>query len=157
MPSAARPFSWRVLGALAARGVRFAALTLHCGVASLEEPERPGIERYAVSPATADAVNAARREGRRVIAVGTTVVRALESAARDGMVVASSGWTELVIDGTRPLHVVDALLTGFHGPTATHQAMLRAVADAALLEEAYDIAAEHSYYGHEFGDSHLIL
>lgn len=157
MPSAARPFSWRVLGALAARGVRFTTITLHCGVASLEEPERPAIERYAVSTAAADAVNAARSEGRRVIAVGTTVVRALESAVYDGAVVASSGWTDLIIDGVRPLRAVDALLTGFHGPTATHQTMLRAVADTELLQEAYEIAADDGYFCHEFGDVHLIV
>jgi S-adenosylmethionine:tRNA ribosyltransferase-isomerase len=157
MPSAARPFSPRVVHALKNGGVEIATLTLHCGVASLEEPERPAIERYAIPVATADAINAARGEGRRAIAIGTTVVRALESAVHDDLVVASSGWTDLVIDGTRPLRAVDALLTGFHGPTATHQAMLRAVADPALLEEAYEIAAEHSYFAHEFGDVHLIL
>jgi S-adenosylmethionine:tRNA ribosyltransferase-isomerase len=157
MPSAGRPFSPRVVGACAERGVELATITLHCGVASLEAPERPPIERYTVSPAAVSAVNVARSEGRRVIAVGTTVVRALESAVHDGTLFASSGWTDLVIDKKHVLRAVDALLTGFHGATATHQAMLRAIADPELLEEAYAIAAEDEYYCHEFGDVHLIL
>ena len=157
MPSAARPFTPRVLRALAARGVELATITLHCGVASFEAPERPGIERFVVPHATATAVNAARAQGRRVIAVGTTVVRALESAWRDDALVPASGWTDLVIDDTHVLCAADALLTGFHGPTATHQAMLRAFADPSLLEDAYLRAAEQGYYCHEFGDSHLIL
>ena len=157
MPSAGRPFTTRVLRALEARGVELATITLHCGVASFEAPERPGIERFVVSPATADTVNAARAGGRRVIAVGTTVVRALESAWRDGAIVPASGWTDLVIDDGHALSAADALVTGFHGITATHQAMLRAFADSALLEDAYASAAEQAYYCHEFGDSHLIL
>jgi S-adenosylmethionine:tRNA ribosyltransferase-isomerase len=157
MPSAARPFSPRVVRALSERGVEIASITLHCGVASFEEPERPATERYAVSQATADAVNAARKARRRVIAVGTTVVRALESSVQDRALVASRGWTDLVIGAQHHMQVVDGLLTGFHSVTSTHQAMLRALVEPRLLAEAYDVAAEQGYYCHEFGDVHLIV
>jgi S-adenosylmethionine:tRNA ribosyltransferase-isomerase len=158
MPSAARPFTPRVLAALYERGVELAPITLHCGVASFEAPERPATERYTVSHQTARAVNRAKAESRRVIAVGTTALRALESAAHDeDRVVASSGWTDLVIEpGYRP-KAVDALLTGFHDTAATHQWILRAFLDAADLSSAYTEAAECGYYQHEFGDIHLIV
>lgn len=157
MPSAARPFTTKVLNALYERGVGIATITLHCGVASFEAPERPGSERYMVSPHTANAVNRARSEGRRVIAVGTTALRALESAIADGEVIASSGWTDLVIEQDYRPKSVDALLTGFHDAAATHQWILRAFLDRELLESAYLEAAENGYYQHEFGDVHLIL
>lgn len=157
MPSAARPFTPRVVEGLRDRGVDIASITLHCGVASFEAPERPSLERYTVSAQTANAVNLARSEGRRVVAVGTTVLRALESAATGDGVVASSGWTDLVIeDGYRP-RTADALLTGFHDTAATHQWILHAFLDRELLESAYAQAAEQAYYRHEFGDVHLIL
>lgn len=156
MPSAARPFTKEVVSLLRDRGIEIATITLHCGVASFEAPERPGIERFAVSHNAADRVNAARREGRRVIAVGTTVVRALESAATGGGVIASSGWTDLFIDESYEIKTVDALLSGFHDANATHLSMLRAFIDPELLESAYDEAAERGYLCHEFGESHLI-
>jgi len=157
MPSAARPFTARVVAALRERGVELATLTLHCGVASFEAPERPATEWFAVPGATAEAVNAARRAGRRVIAVGTTVLRALESAVVEGDVVTASGWTDLVIDDSHVLRTADGLLTGFHGVTATHQSLLRAFADRSIIEEAYDLAAAHAYRAHEFGDVHLLV
>lgn len=157
LPSAARPFTSRVVRELRSRGVEIAAITLHCGVASFEAPERPATERYAVSSATAAAINRAREEGRRAIAVGTTVVRALESAVQGGEIVASSGWTDLVIEGSKPVTTVDGLLTGFHGETATHQSMLRAFASREVLSEAYAEAASRCYEQHEFGDVHLIV
>ncbi len=157
MPSAARPFTERVVARLRDRGIEIATVTLHCGVASFESPERPGTERYFVSPAAAEAVNAARREGRRVIAVGTTVVRALESAATERVVIASQGWTDLFIDQAYQLRSVDALLSGFHDATATHVSMLRAFIDEDLLQDAYAEAADRGYFCHEFGDVHLIL
>lgn len=157
MPSAARPFTPGVVHALHERGVEIANVTLHCGVASFEAPERPATERYAVSPQTADAVNRARHEGRRVIATGTTALRAIESATgRDG-VIASSGWTDLVIQEQYNPKSVDALLTGFHDAAATHQWILRAFMDRELLRCAYEEAAELGYHQHEFGDVHLIL
>jgi S-adenosylmethionine:tRNA ribosyltransferase-isomerase len=157
MPSAARPFSPRTLTALRERGVQVHAITLHCGVASFEAPERPGIERFIVTHATAQAINAARREGRRVIAVGTTVVRALESAVRDGELIAAAGWTDLVVDESHRVVSVDGLLTGFHDATATHLWMLRAFLKSGVLEDAYNQAAAGGYHYHEFGDVHLIM
>ncbi len=157
MPSAARPFTERVVMGLQNRGVEIETVTLHCGVASFESPERPGTERFSVPPAAAEKVNAARLAGRRVIAVGTTVVRALESAATEGGVIASQGWTELFIDQAHQLRTVDALLSGFHDATATHVSMLRALIDEDLLQDAYAEAADRGYFYHEFGDIHLIL
>jgi S-adenosylmethionine:tRNA ribosyltransferase-isomerase len=101
-------------------------------------------------------VNAAKREGRRVVAVGTTVVRALESAATEEGVIASAGWTDLFIDAAYHPRAVDALLSGFHGANATHLDMLRAFVDEELLESAYSEAGEQGYFYHEFGDVHLI-
>ena len=157
MPSAGRPFTPRVARALEAQRVELHTITLHCGVASFEAPERPAIERFAVPHATASAVNAARRERRRIIAVGTTVLRALESAVRDGEVVAASGWTDLVIDETHEIQTADGLLTGLHDASATHQWILRAFLDGPLLESAYREAVARNYRKHEFGDVHLIL
>jgi S-adenosylmethionine:tRNA ribosyltransferase-isomerase len=143
--------------ALRARGVEIATITLHCGVSSFEAPERPPSERYAVSPECAMTVNRARAQGRRVIAVGTTVLRALETAARSGDVLASSGWTDLVITEDYRPRIADALLTGFHDAAATHQWILRAFLDPELLESAYTEAANRGYHQHEFGDVHLIV
>jgi S-adenosylmethionine:tRNA ribosyltransferase-isomerase len=158
MPSAGRAFSPDVIEQLTHRGVGFVTLTLHTGVASLEEHEPPYEEAYHVPPETANAVQAARAAGGQVIAVGTTVVRALESAADErGRVIASRGWTDLVITPERGVRVVDALLTGFHEPRATHLAMLEAIAGRAHLERAYRAALEGRYLWHEFGDLHLIL
>jgi S-adenosylmethionine:tRNA ribosyltransferase-isomerase len=157
MPSAARPFTPRVVQMLAQRGVEIATITLHCSVASFERPERPASERFVVSRATAEAVSAAHCEGRRVVAVGTTVVRALESAVTNGIAGASSGWTDLVIDDRHRVRSVDGLLSGFHDTNATHMSMLQAFLSRATLEDAYAEAAEHGYHRHEFGDVHLIL
>jgi S-adenosylmethionine:tRNA ribosyltransferase-isomerase len=157
MPSAARPFTKEIIARLRKRSVEIASITLHCGVASFEAPERPGIERFTVSHHAAERINAARREGRRVIAVGTTIVRALESAATNEGVIASNGWTDLFIDESHEIKTVDALLSGFHAETATHLSMLRAIVDAELLGSAYEEAARNGYLCHEFGDTHLIL
>lgn len=157
MPSAARPFTKKIVTELRDRGIETATITLHCGVASFEAPERPGIERFTVSHHAAERINAARREGHRVVAVGTTVVRALESAATKEGVIASNGWTDLFIDESHEIKTVDALLSGFHAETATHLSMLRAFVDAELLQSAYEEAAERGYLCHEFGDTHLIL
>ncbi|HYU19866.1 MAG TPA: S-adenosylmethionine:tRNA ribosyltransferase-isomerase [Chloroflexota bacterium] len=158
MPSAGRPFSGDVLERLAHRGVGFVTLTLHTGVASLEDHEPPYEEPFEIPSDTAEAVAAARAVGRRVIAVGTTVVRALESAADEhGRVIPSRGRTDLVITPERGVRVVDGLLTGFHEPKSTHLAMLEAIAGRAHLDKAYRAALEGRYLWHEFGDLHLIL
>lgn len=156
MPSAARPFSARVVHEVRAAGGTFVPITLHCGVSSFELPERPSTERFAVPEKTAGVVNAARAEGRRIVAVGTTVVRALESSVRDGRVSPASGWTDIVIEPETRLYAVDALVTGFHEPAATHVSMLRAFVDAGLLDDAYAEAASAGYRYHEFGDIHFI-
>jgi S-adenosylmethionine:tRNA ribosyltransferase-isomerase len=157
MPSAARPFTARVVEGVRAAGVRIATVTLHTGVSSPERHERPYREWYDVPPATAAAVNAARRRGGRVIAVGTTVVRALESAASGREAVAASGWTGLIVTPERGVGLVNGLLTGFHEPEASHLDMLRAFVDAPLLDHAYEHAIERGYLWHEFGDVHLLL
>ena len=158
MPSAGRPFTAELITALAARGVLIAPLTLHTGVSSLERGEAPYPERYAVPEATARLVNAVRWWGGRVIAVGTTCVRALETvAAEDGTVAAGEGWTRLVVTPERGLHAVDGLITGWHEPEASHLQLLEAVAGPELLAASYAEALAHGYLWHEFGDSHLIL
>src|SRR5262249_54466583 len=156
MPSAGRPFSWEVLERLRERDIGFATLTLHTGVSSLESHELPYPERYVVPAKTAAAVNAAHAAGARVIAVGTTVIRATESAADEqGRVRATKGWTDLVITPERGIRTVDGLLTGFHEPRATHLAMLEALAGWAHLEVVYRAALAQGYLWHEFGDVHL--
>jgi S-adenosylmethionine:tRNA ribosyltransferase-isomerase len=158
MPSAGRPFTPRVLDDLFARGVQVAPLVLHTGVASLERGERPYPERYRVPATTATRVNAHRAAGGRVIAVGTTVVRALETvAARDGRVAAGAGWTGLMITPERGVRAIDGLITGWHEPDASHLLMLEAVGGRDLIERSYDAALTAGYRWHEFGDSHLIL
>jgi len=158
MPSAGRAFSADVLVQLAQQATRFATLTLHTGVSSLESHEAPYAEPFSVPPTTAEVVMATRLAGGHVIAVGTTVVRALESATDEhGRTNPTRGWTDLVITPERGVRVVDGLLTGFHEPEATHLAMLEAIAGRAHLEKAYRAALDEGYLWHEFGDLHLIL
>jgi S-adenosylmethionine:tRNA ribosyltransferase-isomerase len=158
MPSAGRPFTPEVLTRLVAKGVGVAPLLLHTGVASLEANEPPYAEYFRVSLATAHRVNDARRAGGRVIAIGTTVVRALESVVDEhGHVHPSEGWTETVVSPERPVRSIDGFLTGWHEPEASHLAMLEAIAGRELLEASYAAALEERYLWHEFGDVHLIL
>lgn len=158
MPSAARPFTPRLVAELAASGVLIAPITLHTGVSSLEAGEAPYPERYRVPWTTARLVNAAHEWRGRVIAVGTTVVRALETVAReDGSVRAGAGFTELVVTPERGLRAVDGLLTGWHEPESSHLQLLEAAAGADLLERSYAAAKAYGYRWHEFGDSHLIM
>ncbi len=158
MPSAARPFTAGLVTALVSRGVQIAPVSLHTGVASAESHEPPYPERFAVPDSTAWLVNAARAAGGRVIAVGTTAVRALESAAgRRGAVRAAEGWTDLVVTPQRGVWAVDGLLTGLHEPRASHLLMLEAVAGAPLLDRVYEEAVDRRYRWHEFGDVNLLL
>jgi S-adenosylmethionine:tRNA ribosyltransferase-isomerase len=158
MPSAGRPFSERVIQSLHEKDVGWATLTLHCGVASLETHEAPYDERFEVPPETARAVNETRAAGGRIIAIGTTVVRALESAAAmNGTVIPTSGWTGLIITPQRGVRTVDALLTGLHEPQASHLWMLEAIAGREHLRAAYSEALAERYLWHEFGDVHLII
>ena len=158
MPSAGRPFTAEVITALVARGIGIAPLVLHTGVSSLESDEQPYPEPFAVPAHTARRVNQTRDAGGRVIAIGTTTVRALESVVdATGAVHPGSGWTDVVVTPERGASAVDGLLTGFHDPTASHLQMLEAIAGREALEIAYAAAREHRYRWHEFGDSHLIL
>ncbi|WP_100445417.1 S-adenosylmethionine:tRNA ribosyltransferase-isomerase [Glycomyces xiaoerkulensis] len=156
MPSAARPFTAQLVTRLISAGVGIAPVTLHTGVASLESDEDPYPEWFEVGEFTARAVNSAAASGRRVIAVGTTVVRALESAVSGGAVAAASGHTDRVVSPADPPAVVDGLLTGFHEPRSTHLSMLQALCDTELLHRSYEAAIEGRYRWHEFGDVHLI-
>lgn len=173
MPSAGRPFTPELVARLVSRGVQFAPILLHTGVASLEDHEPPYEEYYRVPPETAAIVNAARRAGRRIIAVGTTAVRAIETVTdADGTTHAGESWTDLVIGPGRSLRVVSSIITGLHEPRASHLALLAQVVDAAFtvssasadaatrqdhLDRAYGDARRAGYLWHEFGDAHLIL
>jgi S-adenosylmethionine:tRNA ribosyltransferase-isomerase len=158
MPSAGRPFTPELLTALLARGTQVAPITLHAGVSSPERGEPPYAEHYRVPAATARLVNAVRGWGGRVIAVGTTVVRALETVASSaGTVAEGEGWTNLVITPERGVRAVDGLVTGWHEPEASHLDLLRAVAGDELVDLSYTAALEEGYLWHEFGDSHLML
>jgi S-adenosylmethionine:tRNA ribosyltransferase-isomerase len=157
MASAGRPFTEALVTRLVAAGVAFAPLTLHTGVSSQEAGEAPGPEWFEVPASTARTVNSARAAGGRIVAVGTTATRALESAVSQGVVVASSGWTSRVVTPGAPPHVVDGLITGWHDPQASHLLLVEAVAGRALTQAAYDAAVAHDYLWHEFGDSALLL
>jgi S-adenosylmethionine:tRNA ribosyltransferase-isomerase len=158
MPSAARPFTPELVTKLVARGVLVAPVTLHTGVSSLELDEAPYPERYRVPAATARQVNAVRSWGGRVIAVGTTVVRALETVAGPaGAVAPGEGVTRLTVTPERGLRAVDGLLTGWHEPTSSHRRLLGASAGRELLDRSYRAARASDYIWHEFGDAHLIL
>ena len=165
MPSAGRPFTAELVTRLISLGVQIAPVLLHTGVASLEDHEAPYEEYFRVTPETAERINAARRSGHRVVAVGTTVVRALETVTDNrGITSPGEGWTNLVITRERPLRTVTGLITGFHEPHATHlaivhQAIAAAGGDlpASHLARAYDEAQRAGYLWHEFGDSHLII
>jgi S-adenosylmethionine:tRNA ribosyltransferase-isomerase len=161
MPSAGRPLSREVLVDLMSAGVVVAPLVLHTGVASQESHEPPQPEWLSVPSSTARLVELTRGAGGRVVAVGTTVVRALETAAsEDGHVSAYDGWTSLVLGPSRPARVVTGLVTGLHEPEASHLDLLEAVAGRSLVDRAYaDITAPDAphYLWHEFGDSMLLL
>jgi S-adenosylmethionine:tRNA ribosyltransferase-isomerase len=158
MPSAGRPLTAELVTRLVAEGVQVAPVTLHTGVSSPERGEPPYPERFRVPETTARLVNAVRGWGGRVIAVGTTVVRALESVAEpEGSVTGGEGWTNLVLGRERGAYAVDGLITGWHDPEASHLELLRAFADAELVDRCYHEAVAHGYLWHEFGDSHLIL
>jgi S-adenosylmethionine:tRNA ribosyltransferase-isomerase len=158
MPSAARPFTPQLVTSLVADGVTIAPITLHAGVSSAEPGEPPVAEWFDVPDVTARLVNHVRASGGRVVAVGTTVTRALESAARvDGSLTAATGWTDLVIGPDQPVRVVEGLISGWHDAGASHLLLLEAVAGTGLVAAAYDEALAARYLWHEFGDSALLL
>lgn len=158
MPSAARPFTPEVVTDLVARGISITPLLLHTGVSSLEGGEQPYPEQYRVPGTTAGALNDARRRGGRVIAVGTTVVRALATVTDEhGVVHPGRGWTDVVVTPAAPVRSIDGLLTGWHEAESSHLQMLEALAGRDPLRRAYGSALALGYRWHEFGDSHLIL
>jgi S-adenosylmethionine:tRNA ribosyltransferase-isomerase len=158
MPSAGRPLTPRLITELVARGVGVTPIVLHAGVSSLEDHETPAPEEYRVPAATAWRVNATRAAGGRVVAVGTTVVRALETVADErGTAHPGQGWADIIVTPERGVRVVDGLLTGWHEPRASHLLILEAIAGRPMLEQAYRVALERGYLWHEFGDLHLIL
>ncbi len=158
MPSAGRAFTRELMATLEQQGIHFAPLLLHTGVASMEDHEPPYEEYYRVPLATARAVNEAHGNGQRVIAVGTTVVRALETVTDEmGMVHPGEGWTSLVVTPERGVRAVNGLLTGLHEPRASHLAMLEAICGRDHLRLAYAEALRARYLWHEFGDLHLLL
>lgn len=158
MPSAGRPFTRALVTELVSRGVAVVPVTLHTGVSSQEAGEAPQPERFEVSASTARLVEAARAGGGRVVAVGTTVTRALESAVDDDdRLVATRGWTERVVSPAYPPRIVTGLVTGWHDPAASHLLLVEAVAGPALTQTAYDAAVAGGYLWHEFGDAALLL
>lgn len=158
MPSAGRAFTPELITRLVARGVQVLPLLLHTGVASLEQGELPHVEFFRVPPETARGINAARQAGNRLVAVGTTTVRALETVTQpDGNTYPGEGWTDLLVTAQRGLRAVDALLTGFHEPKSSHLGMLAALAGIEHLKCAYASALAEGYLWHEFGDLHLLL
>jgi S-adenosylmethionine:tRNA ribosyltransferase-isomerase len=163
MPSAGRAFSWELLFRLQRMGIRLAYVQLHTGLSDLLDESwshhpRAHAEEFTVPAATAEAVIACKASGGRVIAVGTTVVRALETATDEqGRAIAQSGWTRLHIEAGYTMRVVDGLITGFHEPQASHLDLLSAILDRDILAKAYRSALENRYLWHEFGDMNLIL
>ena len=158
MPSAGRAFTTELITALVAKGIGVTPVVLHAGVGSLETRELPAPEPFRVPATTAARVNATRANGGRVVAVGTTVVRALETVGDPGGVAhPGEGWTEVIITAERGVRVVDGLLTGWHEPAASHLLMLEAVAGREMLADAYRAALDGRYLWHEFGDLHLLL
>jgi len=157
MPSAGRPFTRSLVTELVSRGVAVAPITLHTGLSSQEAGEAPQAERFEVTAGTARLVNAVRAGGGRVVAVGTTVTRALESAVDGDRLVPRCGWTERVVSPADPPRVVTGLITGWHDPQASHLLLVEAVAGPELTQRAYDAAVADGYRWHEFGDSALLL
>ena len=163
MPSAGRAFTWRLLFDLQRRGVETAYIVLHTGLSSyldeeLDAQHPASEEEYFVSERAADKINEAHARGGRVIAVGTTVVRTLESAADEQKrVQAGHGYTRLHITANHALKAVDGLLTGLHEPEASHLDLLTSFLPTEKIKEAYQEAVRQKYLWHEFGDLNLIL
>lgn len=163
MPSAGRAFSWKLLFDLKRRGIETAHVVLHTGLSSymddeLDAQHPASEEEYFISQTAAEKINHTHQQGGRVIAVGTTVVRALESVAdRTGKVEAGHGYTRLHITSEHQLKTVDGLLTGLHEPSASHLDLLSAFLPAQNIRLAYEDAVQKRYLWHEFGDLNLIV
>ena len=157
MASAGRPFTHELVTRLVTAGVQLAPVTLHTGLSSQEAGEAPGPEWFEVTPTSARVINQARANGGRVVAVGTTATRAVESTVRGSSVVAGRGWSDRVVTPAAPPRVVDGLVTGWHDPMASHLLLVESVAGARLTQAAYDAAVAEGYLWHEFGDSALLM
>jgi S-adenosylmethionine:tRNA ribosyltransferase-isomerase len=160
-PSAGFMLDWRIIDAIRARGARFATVTHAAGISSTGDPDLdarlPLDEPYFIPAATASLIEETRSHGGRIIAIGTTVVRALESAAtQDGHVRCGLGMATLRVSDRTRLQVVDALVTGQHEAGTSHYDLLGAFQDDEALERAIDEATAAEYRTHEFGDSLLI-
>lgn len=159
MPSAGRAFSWELLFMLTQKGVQFDYIQLHTGLSyllddELEQSPEENHEEYHISENTMENILKTKAAGKRVIAAGTTVVRALESAAQNNTL---SGMTNLYIHRQYPLKIADGIITGFHEPKASHLDMLSAFVSEQHLQNAYDEAIQSRYLWHEFGDMNLIV
>ena len=158
MPSAGRAFTPELISKLVSKGIQFAPILLHTGISSLEANEQPYPEYFRVSESTANLINSAKERRKRVIAIGTTAIRAIESSlGENNEVVAGEGLTNLFITPEKGLKVIDAMLTGFHEPKASHLLMMEALASQEHLELCYRAAIANQYKWHEFGDLHLII
>jgi len=158
MPSAGRPFTTKLVTRLASAGVVFAPVVLHCGVASFEAGELPDSERYRVGETTARLVNQAHEAGRRVVAIGTTSARAIETVTDSaGEVHPGQGTTDLLITPARGVRAIDGIVTGWHEAGASHLQLVEAVAGPGLVARCYAEAVERGYLWHEFGDSLLVM
>jgi S-adenosylmethionine:tRNA ribosyltransferase-isomerase len=163
MPSAGRAFTWKLLFELKRCGIDTAYVVLHTGLSSYMDDELDRLhpaseEEYFVNRLTAEKIRRSRQSGGRVIAVGTTVVRALESATNEnGSVTEVHGYTRLKIDDHHRLRAVNGLLTGLHEPEASHLDLLSAFLPAQRIQAAYEEAVAQRYLWHEFGDLNLIL
>ena len=164
-PTAGLHFSDRLLRQLTAAGISRVTLTLHVGHGTFK-PVRcrdirrhsVGAEAYGIEPGAADEINRARAEGRRVIAVGTTVVRTLETAAeKDGRIASGTGWTDLMITPGYEFRVVDGLITNFHLPASSLLFLVSAFAGLELILKAYQRAVRSRYRFFSYGDAMLIL
>jgi S-adenosylmethionine:tRNA ribosyltransferase-isomerase len=158
MPSAGRGFTAPLIERLLQKGIVFAPVVLHTGVSSLEENETPYPEYMEIDPLTTSIINTAKKQGRRIIAVGTTAIRAIETALNEeDLVISYHGNTNLFIDENYKMKIADGLLTGFHEPRASHLNMLQSIAGYEHIDMAYREAIKAGYYWHQFGDLHLIL
>jgi len=164
MPSAGRAFTWRLLLQLRHRGVETAAITLHAGLSSyldndLDRQHLASEEEYWISEEAVAKIRRAKDSGRRIVAIGTTVVRALESIAAEsgGEVRACHQYTQLRVTADYRLQIVSGLLTGLHEPEASHLDLLAAFVAPGMIYTAYNEAIEQRYLWHEFGDLNLIL
>ena len=158
MPSAGRGFTAGLIERLLQKGIVFAPVVLHTGVSSLEENETPYPEYMEIDPLSASIINTAKRQGRRVISVGTTAIRAIETALNEeNQVIPYHGNSNLFIDENYQMKIADGLLTGFHEPRASHLNMLQSIAGYEHIDMAYQEAIRSGYYWHQFGDLHLIL